>query len=112
MHRPLISLFFICVLAAGCLSGTGNGEGEIYSGRGTVVFLPQEGGIYGIVTGDGHQFVPLNLEDHYRIHGLEVQFRARIRGDRPTLQQWGTPIEILEIEPYFEEPGESFTAVP
>ena len=112
MPRPVIFLCLLCVLAAGCLSGNGNGGGDIFSGRGTVVFLPQEGGIYGIVTEDGHRYLPLNLEERYQIHGLGVQLRARIRGERLMLSKWGTPIEIIEIEPYFEDTGESFTAVP
>lgn len=108
----MISLCLICVLVAGCLSGAGNSGGDTFSGRGTVVFLPQEGGIYGIVTEDGHRYLPLNLEEQYRIHGLEVEIHARVRGDRLMLSQWGTPVEIIDIEPYFEDTGESFTAVP
>ena len=64
---------------------------------GTVRYISLEGGFYGIVTDTGEKYLPLNLPEEYRVDGLRVEFKARIRRDVVTIYMWGIPIEIIEI---------------
>ena len=83
---------------AGCLAGEDGKNAQYISGTGTIVLVPQMGGLFGIVGDDGNEYVPLNLDDRYKIHGQRVRFSALVRGEQTPLQQWGIPIEIIEIE--------------
>jgi len=38
-----------------------------------------EGGFHGIIGDDGDRFQPLNLPDGYRVDGLTIWFRAKVR---------------------------------
>jgi hypothetical protein len=86
------------ILASGCLGGEQHDEEAMFSGEGTVRIIPLEGGFFGIVSDDGHDYYPINLADEYKVHGQRVRFVAKLRGDVITIHQWGTPIEIVEIE--------------
>jgi hypothetical protein len=66
--------------------------------KGTVIYVDLEGGFYGIIGDDGNKYLPINLPQEYKISGLKIYFKARIRSDIATTAMWGTPIEILEIE--------------
>lgn len=71
----------------------------IVSGTGTIRFVALEGGFYGLYAQDSTRYNPLNLEDRYRRDGLEVRFRIRLKPDQVTIQMWGTPAEVIEMEP-------------
>lgn len=72
---------------------------DIVSAVGTVTRVELEGGFYGIVVAeaDTARYNPMNLEAAYQQDGLRVRFRGRLRTDVMTTQQWGRPLEILEI---------------
>ncbi|MDG6256237.1 MAG: hypothetical protein QCH35_01420 [Methanomicrobiaceae archaeon] len=97
-QRMVLLLLIGCILSSGCLGGQQRGEDAVFSGKGTVRIVPLEGGFFGIVSDDGHKYYPINLADEYKVQGLRVRFVAQLRGDVVTIQQWGTPIEIIEIE--------------
>ena len=73
------------------------GEG-IFEMYGTVKYIGLEGGFYGIIGDDGGRYQPLNLPEEYRVDGLRIWFKAKIREDVATIYMWGTPIEILEVK--------------
>ncbi|MHC4339418.1 MAG: hypothetical protein ACYSX0_04280, partial [Planctomycetota bacterium] len=62
--------------------------------QGTVVFLEQEDGLYGLIGDDGGAYEPTNLPPEFLIDGLRVRFEAR---DAQGSARWGRLIEILEI---------------
>ncbi len=105
----LVWLLFVMIPAVawgltGCLHELGFGPGsgsepKVVEGTGTVVFVDLEGGFYGIVADDGARYNPLNLPAEFQQDGLRVRFRVRIREDAATIQMWGTPVDILQIEP-------------
>ena len=66
------------------------------SGTGVITFIDLEGGFYGIITGAGTRYLPLNLAEEFRIDGLSVTFTATPE-DVMTIQQWGQPVTILSI---------------
>ena len=86
------------VIACGCMAAGGeDGPADRVSGNGTVTYVDLEGGFYGITAGGG-RYLPVNLPAEYQQDGLRVRFVADVLKDTVTLQQWGTPVEIVEIE--------------
>ncbi len=77
---------------------TDDGSPQVVTGTGTVVFIDLEGGFYGIVADDGERYLPLDLPADYEKDGLRVRFSADVVNDTATIQQWGTPVKIVEIE--------------
>ncbi len=70
---------------------------DIVDAVGTVRYVDLEGGFYGIVVSDTARYNPMNLGEAYREDGLAVRFRGVLRRDVMTTQQWGRPLEILDI---------------
>jgi hypothetical protein len=64
---------------------------------GTVTYLDLEGGFYGIVADDGTRYLPLDLPAEYAQDGIAVTAEVKVREDVATIQQWGTPVEIVGI---------------
>jgi len=65
---------------------------------GTVVFVPLEGGFFGISGDDGRNYLPLDLGQEFRVDGLRVAFEAEEAPDTATIQMWGTPVNVTFIE--------------
>jgi len=78
-------------------AGGEDGPADRVSGNGTVTYVDLEGGFYGI-TAAGGRYLPVNLPAEYQQDGLRVRFVADVLEDTVTLQQWGTPVELVEIE--------------
>ena len=107
---PAIILALIgAIIVCGCIATDGD-DGHI-SANGTVTYVDLEGGFYGIVTDDGERYLPIGLEDRYRVDGMRLTFSGRVVPDAVTLQQWGTPIEILDI-PWVDSPSGAGIANP
>jgi hypothetical protein len=64
---------------------------------GTVTFIDLEGGFYGIVADDGARYLPLNLPEEFAEDGLAITAEVVVKEDVATIQQWGTPVEIVSI---------------
>ncbi len=76
-----------------------NADGEV-TFTGVVRKIELEGGFFGIET-EGNpvrKYQPISLGDDFNRDGLRVTVTAKIRDDVVTIQQWGTPIEIVKIE--------------
>lgn len=71
---------------------------EAVEGTGTVRYIDLEGGFYGIEADSGQKLDPINLRSQFKQDGLRVRFRTRMIKDVMTIHQWGTPVEILEME--------------
>ncbi|MFA7199380.1 MAG: DUF333 domain-containing protein [Methanoculleus sp.] len=71
---------------------------RLVSGNGTVTYIDLEGGFYGIIAGDGGRYLPLGLNETWRVDGMDVTFVAEVQEGVATLQQWGTPVEVLAID--------------
>jgi len=65
---------------------------------GTVVFQDLEGGFYGIAGDDGKDYLPLNLDDQFRVDGFRVAFESEPASDAATIYMWGTPVNLTYIE--------------
>lgn len=84
------------LLAAGCVTEEPPTEAEV-SGSGTITYIDLEGGFFGIVTDTGEQYLPVNLEDKFKVDGREVTFTGVPVEGGATTYMWGTPIRITEI---------------
>lgn len=72
---------------------------SIVSGTGVIQYINLEGGFYGIVNSDlDRRYVPDSLAPSFRIDGLEVQYRAFVKGDLLSIRMWGTPVELISIK--------------
>jgi hypothetical protein len=66
---------------------------------GTVVYLPFEGGFYGLVADDGSRYDPGDLPQPLRKDGLPVRVTARRLERMVGFHMWGARIEVVEIQP-------------
>lgn len=74
--------------------------------QGTVQFLNLEGGFYGIITDSGKRLLPMNLAKEFRQNGAIIRVKGKVKNVL-TIQQWGTPFEISDIE--LVKPGNKST---
>lgn len=65
--------------------------------RGRVQFLNLEGGFYGIITDSGKKLLPMNMAKEFAQNGAIVRVKGKVK-DVMTIQQWGTPFTITDIE--------------
>lgn len=73
-------------------------------GTGTVSFVDEEGGFYGIHADDGAQYDPGALHEAFHKHGLRVRFSVSPKDDDDAnTREWGTPVEVHDIEVIDEE---------
>lgn len=98
-YMVIVLVLFGAVIACGCTAAGGEGgPTDRISGNGTIVFVDLEGGFYGIVADDGEHYLPADLPAEYRQDGLRIAFVVDLLNETATIQQWGTPVEIVEIE--------------
>lgn len=79
----------LLLLLAAC--GGTSGETSIV---GSVVFLEQEGGIYGVVGDDGTRYEPVDLPSEFRVDGMRIRFRLRALG---APGEWGDRAELFDV---------------
>ncbi|MBS3797932.1 MULTISPECIES: hypothetical protein [unclassified Pseudoalteromonas] len=63
-----------------------------------VCYLNLEGGFFGLVTRDGKRLLPLNLPATFSQAGAQVKLQGYAQRDMMTIQQWGTPFHLTQIE--------------
>ena len=85
-------------------------EEKIITEIGTIKYIQLEGGFYGIVTEKGEKYLPINLKEEFKEDGLRIWFKARPK-KVATIQMWGKPIEILEIQKIREKKVKNFSQI-
>ncbi len=68
-------------------------------GKGTMKYLSMEGGFYGIDADSGAHYRPVNLPKEFARDGLRVRFCAEPLEGVMSFHMWGTPVEIVNMEP-------------
>ena len=93
------SLLIIIGSSLGFWAKTNSNESndDIVSGTGEIVYLDFEGGFFGIIADDGGKYDPGNLPDDFKIHGLLIEFSAKILHDGASIHMWGEIVELLYI---------------
>jgi len=64
----------------------------------TVKYLNFEGGFYGLVSEKGAKLLPMNLPTKYKIEGTILRVKGQSINNMMTIQQWGTPFKVIDIE--------------
>ena len=98
-HLCVVSALVLVVF--GCSPATTNetlNTDDNGSTIGIVSYVDLEGGFYGIVTDQGARHNPLNLPVKFRVDSLSVSYKYKTLQNVASIQMWGTPIEILEIQ--------------
>ena len=90
----LVMLLFCIVTLSGCLL---KGK-DIVEGSGTITYINLEGGFYGIMADDGEHYVPINLPPEFKVDGLRVRFKGKIRDDLLSIYMCGTLLELIYIK--------------
>lgn len=98
MMRVLWIILLLGAALTACTSMQQNTRGDIVEGTGTINHIELEGGFYGIVTEDGRQFDPIDLDESFKEDGLRVRFRAQTVEGVASIHMWGTLVEIITIE--------------
>ena len=90
----LVMSLFCIVTLPGCLLRDKN----IVEGNGTITYINLEGGFYGIMADDGEHYVPINLPSEFKVDGLRVRFKGKIRDDLVSIYMCGTLLELIYIK--------------
>lgn len=78
-------------------SGPDEARSERREITGRIVWVPLEGGFFGLVGDDGRQFEPLNLPEAFRKDGLPVLVTGRLAPPAVSFRMWGQRLTIDAI---------------
>ncbi|SRR5581483_8466076 len=67
------------------------------SANGTVVYRETGGGFYGILSDNGGQYEPANLDARFRTDGLRISFSGSLDTAALGDHHWGNPIELAAV---------------
>jgi len=70
----------------------------IYWQQARVKYLNFEGGFYGLITHNGDKYLPMNLDKAFEQDGAIVNIQGKIESNMMTIQQWGKPYKISNIQ--------------
>ena len=95
-----LTCLFLCACAAATVDGaaTTDSEKQRIDFAGQIVFVPLEGGFYGLESSTGEKFDPVNLPEEFRCDGLRVRVKACLLPRSIGVHMWGAKIEIIAIE--------------
>lgn len=64
----------------------------------TVIYMNLEGGFYGLLTKEGQHWLPMNLKNEFKKNGAVVKVKGHEIKGMMTIQQWGKPFSITDIQ--------------
>lgn len=96
--KYLLLLVFFIVIVVNCCHRccVKKSDTDYINICGTIKFLSEEGGFYGIIGDDKKNYDPMNLPDEFKKDGVRIKIKARLKPEIPTFRMWGTVIEIIE----------------
>ena len=98
MHRLLLTLLFLLPLALPLSCGESSDDKSIVTGDFVIRFDPIEGGCWNLVAMDNTIYGPINLDNVYRIDGLQVIASLELQHNAIIICN-GAPVEVIEIAP-------------
>lgn len=101
--KNIILIAFILLMFAAAV----NSQTEVNS-TGVIKYFNLEGGFYGIVTEDNTGYLPMNLQNEYKVDGLKIKFTGTTVEDVMTTQQWGIVLQIKSISQVVTKPGSGY----
>jgi hypothetical protein len=107
MFKSIISVVLITVVLFSCqqkpeqamnqFSSEQRGIKEV-SFTAILKYMKLEGGFYGLVTKEGQHWLPMNLPNEFKKHGAMVKVKGHEIKGMMTIQQWGKPFSITDIQ--------------
>jgi hypothetical protein len=76
----------------------GDNDFQMVRSQGTVLWVPIEGGFWGIEAANGHDYEVLNLPREFQQHGIKVDFAGNVYPDGVSMYMWGEVLEITSIQ--------------
>ncbi len=64
----------------------------------TVKYINLEGGFFGLVSEKGAKLLPMNLPKQYRVNGTILRIKGEPIKNIMTIQQWGQPFKVIDVE--------------
>lgn len=65
---------------------------------GTLKFYNLEGGFFGFTGDNGALLLPLNLGNEFKQNGAKIRLYGYIDNNIKTIQMWGSPFHVLDVE--------------
>lgn len=98
-HKSSFFLLLLLLVLYSSLASAAqqNSPSETFHRTGQVYYANIEGGFYGIVGDDGIKYQPTNLPRKFKKEGLSLKFDAKIKNSGVSLFQWGTIIELSNV---------------
>ncbi len=69
---------------------------EVISG--TVRYVGEEGGFWGVVGDDGKRYEPIHMPTELRRNGLKIELTATVFKNHYSIRTWGILIEVLDYK--------------
>lgn len=93
---------FLGSALTGCDDLTPKSDPLVQNGKpatitGQVVFRDKDGGFYGILTDNGAQLEPINLDGRFKTDGARVTIEGKLDSSRLGNHGWGNPVEVFEV---------------
>lgn len=107
MRRVILPLLLAAgfVFNAGCavdgMDGPVHGGPRPVEFTGEVIYVPVEGGFYGIISSNGQKLNPMNLDESLKREGTALEGVYRVREDVVGFRQWGTTVELIHQKPVY-----------
>jgi hypothetical protein len=92
MLRTLFTILIAILWIGGCALE----DSETVSDTGTVVYLPFEGGFFGIVDDHGRRWDPSGLPEELQVDSVRVRFEG-IPTEGATFHMWGRTIDLTSV---------------
>ena len=93
-----MKILFPVLVSALLFSASCGMSSEYVQAEGTVTYVDLEGGFWGITTGDGRKFDPVNLPDEFKQDNLKVKVTLKPRDELAGMHMWGQMVEVVEIK--------------
>ncbi|MFX1551339.1 MAG: hypothetical protein ACFFB9_13400 [Promethearchaeota archaeon] len=95
----IVSSIGIPIFVIGQIIPSQNSNQNLIYGTGVITYVPLEGGFFGIISDDGNEYDPINLQPEFEIDGLRIIFMGQLL-NLYSIHMWGRIIRILFIQKF------------
>ncbi|MFH0966708.1 MAG: hypothetical protein V1862_03375, partial [Methanobacteriota archaeon] len=73
------------------------------TGTGTIIYQDFEGGFFGVISDDGHRYLPPDIPVDLQVNGTRVSFIFKPITDKVTFYMWGEQVEKILLHALHDE---------
>ena len=105
-----LGIILASLMLAGCtLLGADRNSDDIINGIGTIRWIKDPSGFYGIISDDNWKLEPVDLPETFRADYMRVLFKVRANPKIASIHSWGTGVEVLKIERLSDDYNNNWT---